>query len=258
MVAATAVGADEVVLYVKRSDPRVWAAVAARASTSAARPAPAGPPCGSSRRRQLRQRPGDGGDRAHQRQAGAADDRPAAAVRARRRQPSDASSATSRRSRTWRSSRATAPTGSARSGSPTQPGSVLVTLGGAVERPGVYEIAFGSRLADLLRAAGGVIERPQALLVGGYGGAWLDAQHMAGPHAERGRSAARRRLDRSRRPLGPRRGLVRRLGVGARPGLSRRPERRPVRTVPARPARHRRQLRPPRPRHARARTSARG
>ena len=46
-------------------------------------------------------------------------------------------------------------------GSPTQPGSVLVTLGGAVARPGVYEIAFGSRLADLLarRAAGSASAR---------------------------------------------------------------------------------------------------
>ena len=63
-------------------------------------------------------------------------------------------------------------------GSPTQPGSVLVTLGGAVARPGVYEIAFASPLTDLLHAAGGLSETPQALLVGGYGGAWLDAQHM--------------------------------------------------------------------------------
>jgi NADH:ubiquinone oxidoreductase subunit F (NADH-binding) len=63
-------------------------------------------------------------------------------------------------------------------GSPTQPGSVLVTLGGAVARPGVYEIAFGSPMADLLHAAGGVSERSQALLVGGYGGSWLDAQHL--------------------------------------------------------------------------------
>jgi NADH:ubiquinone oxidoreductase subunit F (NADH-binding) len=63
-------------------------------------------------------------------------------------------------------------------GSASQPGSVLVTLGGAVARPGVYEIAFGSRLADVLHGAGGVTERPQALLVGGYGGTWLDARHM--------------------------------------------------------------------------------
>jgi NADH:ubiquinone oxidoreductase subunit F (NADH-binding) len=64
-------------------------------------------------------------------------------------------------------------------GSTSQPGTVLVTLGGAVERPGVYEVAFGTRLADVLRRAGGVTERPQALLVGGYGGTWIDAQHMS-------------------------------------------------------------------------------
>jgi NADH:ubiquinone oxidoreductase subunit F (NADH-binding) len=64
-------------------------------------------------------------------------------------------------------------------GSASQPGTGLVTLGGAVEDPGVYEIAFGSTLADVLRRAGGVRERPQALLVGGYGGTWLDAQHMS-------------------------------------------------------------------------------
>jgi NADH:ubiquinone oxidoreductase subunit F (NADH-binding) len=63
-------------------------------------------------------------------------------------------------------------------GSSTQPGSALVTLGGAVARPGVYEIAFGSPMADLLRAAGGATEHPEALLIGGYGGRWLDARHM--------------------------------------------------------------------------------
>jgi NADH:ubiquinone oxidoreductase subunit F (NADH-binding) len=64
-------------------------------------------------------------------------------------------------------------------GSASQPGTGLVTLGGGVADPGVYEIAFGSPLAAVLRRAGGVTERPQALLVGGYGGTWLDAQHMS-------------------------------------------------------------------------------
>jgi NADH:ubiquinone oxidoreductase subunit F (NADH-binding) len=64
-------------------------------------------------------------------------------------------------------------------GSASQPGTALVTLGGAVAHPGVYEVAFGSALADVLRRAGGVAEPPQALLVGGYGGTWLDAQHMS-------------------------------------------------------------------------------
>jgi NADH:ubiquinone oxidoreductase subunit F (NADH-binding) len=63
-------------------------------------------------------------------------------------------------------------------GSPSQPGTALVTLGGAAGRPGVYEIAYGSRLADLVRSAGGLVDQPRALLVGGYGGAWLDAGRM--------------------------------------------------------------------------------
>jgi NADH:ubiquinone oxidoreductase subunit F (NADH-binding) len=61
-------------------------------------------------------------------------------------------------------------------GSRSQPGTALVTLGGAVGQPGVYEIAFGSRLAELLWQAEGATERPQALLVGGYGGTWLDGR----------------------------------------------------------------------------------
>ena len=63
-------------------------------------------------------------------------------------------------------------------GTPSDPGTALVTLGGAVERPGVHEIALGSRLADLLRAAGGVVDAPQAVLVGGYGAAWLRAEGL--------------------------------------------------------------------------------
>jgi NADH:ubiquinone oxidoreductase subunit F (NADH-binding) len=63
-------------------------------------------------------------------------------------------------------------------GSASQPGTALVTLGGAIAHPGVYEIAFGSRLTDVLHRAGGLTERPAAMLVGGYGGTWLDARHM--------------------------------------------------------------------------------
>jgi NADH:ubiquinone oxidoreductase subunit F (NADH-binding) len=59
-------------------------------------------------------------------------------------------------------------------GTPADPGSALVTVGGAVERPGVYEIAHGNGLAELLAQAGG--ERQlRAVLVGGYFGTWLAA-----------------------------------------------------------------------------------
>jgi NADH:ubiquinone oxidoreductase subunit F (NADH-binding) len=60
-------------------------------------------------------------------------------------------------------------------GTATDPGSALVTVSGAVEVPGVYELAFGTRLDDLLEAAGGPTESLRALLVGGYFGTWVDA-----------------------------------------------------------------------------------
>lgn len=60
-------------------------------------------------------------------------------------------------------------------GTEADPGSVLVTVSGAVRDPGVYEHAFGTSMADLLAAAGGPTEPLQALLVGGYFGAWVPA-----------------------------------------------------------------------------------
>jgi NADH:ubiquinone oxidoreductase subunit F (NADH-binding) len=59
-------------------------------------------------------------------------------------------------------------------GVPAAPGSALVTVSGAVRRPGVYEIALGTPLRDVLALAGdpggyGV----QAVLAGGYFGSWL-------------------------------------------------------------------------------------
>jgi NADH:ubiquinone oxidoreductase subunit F (NADH-binding) len=177
LVAATAVGADEAVLYVKRSDPRVWSAVlraiderrAAGARGPALRVVSALPSYLSGQetaaiahvngRRAL---PTTVPPRPFER---GVDNRPTLVSNV---ETLAHMALIARHGAAW--FRAL--------GSPTQPGSVLVTLGGAVVRQGVYEIAFGSRMADLVRAAGGVSERPQALLVGGYGGSWLDAQHM--------------------------------------------------------------------------------
>jgi NADH:ubiquinone oxidoreductase subunit F (NADH-binding) len=61
-------------------------------------------------------------------------------------------------------------------GSPFAPGSMLVTVSGAVVRPGVYEIEMGTPLGQLMTLAGGPAEPLQALLVGGYFGAWLPVQ----------------------------------------------------------------------------------
>jgi NADH:ubiquinone oxidoreductase subunit F (NADH-binding) len=65
-------------------------------------------------------------------------------------------------------------------GTPADPGSVLVTISGAVAAPGVYEMAFGTPMVDLLNAAGGSTERIRALLVGGYFGTWVGATQVLG------------------------------------------------------------------------------
>ncbi len=60
-------------------------------------------------------------------------------------------------------------------GTPAEPGSVLVTLLGAVRYPGVYEIEPGMPVRDMLELGGGAIAAPGALLIGGYFGTWAPA-----------------------------------------------------------------------------------
>jgi NADH:ubiquinone oxidoreductase subunit F (NADH-binding) len=55
------------------------------------------------------------------------------------------------------------------------PGTTLVTLSGAVRRPGVCEIPVGYPLAALIRDAGGVQGKASAFLIGGYFGTWVSA-----------------------------------------------------------------------------------
>jgi NADH:ubiquinone oxidoreductase subunit F (NADH-binding) len=64
-------------------------------------------------------------------------------------------------------------------GTVADPGSALVTITGAVRAPGVYELAFGTGMSDLLDAAGSPSEPLQALLVGGYFGTWMEASDAA-------------------------------------------------------------------------------
>jgi NADH:ubiquinone oxidoreductase subunit F (NADH-binding) len=66
-----------------------------------------------------------------------------------------------------------------RLGTPSQPGSALVTLCGPVANPGVYEIEYGSSLRSLIDAAGGATGEVRAALFGGYGGAWVDGSLLA-------------------------------------------------------------------------------
>jgi NADH:ubiquinone oxidoreductase subunit F (NADH-binding) len=58
-------------------------------------------------------------------------------------------------------------------GTAAEPGSVLVTVSGAVTAPGVYEAALGTPVGALLDRAGGPAEPAQAVLAGGYFGGWL-------------------------------------------------------------------------------------
>jgi NADH:ubiquinone oxidoreductase subunit F (NADH-binding) len=60
-------------------------------------------------------------------------------------------------------------------GTAADPGSALVSVSGAVGAPGVYELAFGTPMRDLIEAAGGASEPLQALLIGGYFGTWVSA-----------------------------------------------------------------------------------
>jgi NADH:ubiquinone oxidoreductase subunit F (NADH-binding) len=60
-------------------------------------------------------------------------------------------------------------------GTDGDPGTALVTVGGSVAAPGVYEIEHGLALNALLADVGGCSEPPRAFLLGGYGGAWIDA-----------------------------------------------------------------------------------
>ena len=64
-------------------------------------------------------------------------------------------------------------------GTAAHPGSALITLSGAVTRPGVYEIALGTPVVDVLDRAGGHHAPLRALLVGGYYGAWLSPGAIA-------------------------------------------------------------------------------
>jgi NADH:ubiquinone oxidoreductase subunit F (NADH-binding) len=59
-------------------------------------------------------------------------------------------------------------------GTPEEPGSMLVTLIGAVHRPGVYEIEIGVPVTGVLEVAGGPAAPLGALLIGGYFGTWAD------------------------------------------------------------------------------------
>jgi NADH:ubiquinone oxidoreductase subunit F (NADH-binding) len=60
-------------------------------------------------------------------------------------------------------------------GTPDSPGTALVTVLGAVIRPGVIEVDRGATVGAVIEAAGGLARAPQAVLLGGYFGTWVPA-----------------------------------------------------------------------------------
>jgi NADH:ubiquinone oxidoreductase subunit F (NADH-binding) len=58
-------------------------------------------------------------------------------------------------------------------GDPDEPGTFLLTVDGAVRTPGVYEVAAGTPLVDVLERAGVGLDDDTAVLTGGYQGRWL-------------------------------------------------------------------------------------
>jgi NADH:ubiquinone oxidoreductase subunit F (NADH-binding) len=65
-------------------------------------------------------------------------------------------------------------------GTAAQPGSALVTLSGSISDPGVYEIEQGASMSSLIDAAGGTTARVRAALLGGYAGSWIGGEFLHG------------------------------------------------------------------------------
>jgi NADH:ubiquinone oxidoreductase subunit F (NADH-binding) len=65
-----------------------------------------------------------------------------------------------------------------RRGTADEPGTVLVTILGAVARPGVVEVDLGTPIREVIQRAGGLTAVPRTLLVGGYFGTWVRAHDV--------------------------------------------------------------------------------
>ena len=61
----------------------------------------------------------------------------------------------------------------ARSGLATD--TVLITVAGSARTPGVLEVELGTPLGEAVQLAGGPVEAPRAVLLGGYFGQWVTA-----------------------------------------------------------------------------------
>jgi NADH:ubiquinone oxidoreductase subunit F (NADH-binding) len=67
-------------------------------------------------------------------------------------------------------------------GTDEEPGTALITVSGAVCRPGVVEVELGAPLTKVLDAAGWLNEEVSAYLIGGYAGGWIDSRDAERVH----------------------------------------------------------------------------
>ncbi|MCX3059029.1 NADH-ubiquinone oxidoreductase-F iron-sulfur binding region domain-containing protein, partial [Streptomyces beihaiensis] len=70
-------------------------------------------------------------------------------------------------------------------GTADEPGTLLVTVSGAVAAPGVLETALGTPVGTVIDRAGGPAEPIGAVLLGGFAGTWLPAPLLDTPLAHR-------------------------------------------------------------------------
>ena len=112
-------------------------------------------------------------------------------------------------------------------GRPDAPGTMLVTISGAVDYPGVREIELGTSVGEVL-ARSGMAGSVGAVLVGGYFGSWHDVHGIADDPQ---RASPARRVTRGRRARCPPGGRLRAHRDGPRAGLPRRAERPAMRPV---------------------------
>ena len=63
-------------------------------------------------------------------------------------------------------------------GTATEPGTVLVSVLGAVRRPGIVEVELGVPIRAVVDRCGGLAAPVQALLIGGYFGSWTGTKAL--------------------------------------------------------------------------------